>query len=75
MALSDFWRTTHRRNSLALSDGYVFGGSLSARDENSGFVVSTRARLALGVLVGALTLGKATPYLVNGSAVRNWRTT
>jgi len=29
--------------------------------------------LALGVLVGALTLGKATPYLVNGIGSRNWR--
>ena len=30
--------------------------------------------LALGVLVGALTLGKATPYLVNGIGSANWRT-
>src|SRR5260221_12869891 len=29
--------------------------------------------LALGVLVGALTLGKATPYLVNGLGSSNWR--
>ena len=29
--------------------------------------------LALGVLVGALTLGKATPYLVNGIGSDNWR--
>jgi len=29
--------------------------------------------LALGVLIGALTLGKATPYLVNGIGSRNWR--
>ena len=29
--------------------------------------------LALGVLVGALTLGKATPYLVNGIGSANWR--
>lgn len=29
--------------------------------------------LALGVLVGALTLGKATPYLVNGIGSHNWR--
>jgi MFS family permease len=29
--------------------------------------------LALGVLVGALTLGKATPYLVNGIGSGNWR--
>jgi len=29
--------------------------------------------LALGVLVGALTLGKATPYLVNGIGSENWR--
>jgi MFS family permease len=29
--------------------------------------------LALGVLVGALTLGKATPYLVNGIGSTNWR--
>jgi MFS family permease len=29
--------------------------------------------LALGVLVGALTLGKATPYLVNGIGSPNWR--
>ena len=29
--------------------------------------------LALGVLVGALTLGKATPYLVNGLGSQNWR--
>jgi len=29
--------------------------------------------LALGVLVGALTLGKATPYLVNGIGSQNWR--
>lgn len=30
--------------------------------------------LALGVLVGALTLGKATPYLINGVGSDNWRT-
>jgi len=30
--------------------------------------------LALGVLVGALTLGKASPYLVNGMGSANWRT-
>jgi MFS family permease len=30
--------------------------------------------LALGVLVGALTLGKATPYLINGVGSSNWRT-
>jgi len=47
--LSDFWRTARRRNSFALSDG-MFLRSLSARNENSGFVVSTRAGLALGVL-------------------------
>jgi MFS family permease len=29
--------------------------------------------LALGVLVGALTLGKATPYLINGIGSPNWR--
>lgn len=29
--------------------------------------------VALGVLVGALTLGKATPYLVNGVGSVNWR--
>jgi MFS family permease len=29
--------------------------------------------VALGVLVGALTLGKATPYLVNGIGSQNWR--
>jgi MFS family permease len=29
--------------------------------------------LALGVLVGALTLGKAAPYLVNGLGSANWR--
>ena len=29
--------------------------------------------LALGVLVGALTLGKATPYLLNGIGSANWR--
>jgi MFS family permease len=29
--------------------------------------------LALGVLVGALTLGKATPYLINGVGSENWR--
>jgi MFS family permease len=29
--------------------------------------------LALGVLVGALTLGKATPYLVNALGSRDWR--
>jgi MFS family permease len=29
--------------------------------------------LALGVLVGALTLGKATPYLINGTGSANWR--
>jgi MFS family permease len=29
--------------------------------------------MALGVLVGALTLGKATPYLVNGIGSSNWR--
>jgi MFS family permease len=29
--------------------------------------------LALGVLVGALTLGKAAPYLVNGLGSRSWR--
>jgi MFS family permease len=30
--------------------------------------------LALGVLVGALTLGKASPYLVNAVGSANWRT-
>src|SRR5438552_16629484 len=30
--------------------------------------------LVLGVLVGALTLGKATPYLINGVGSHNWRT-
>src|SRR5262249_31166800 len=30
--------------------------------------------LALGTLIGALTLGKATPYLVNGFGGQNWRT-
>ena len=29
--------------------------------------------LALGTLIGALTLGKATPYLVNGIGSENWR--
>ena len=29
--------------------------------------------MALGVLVGALTLGKATPYLVNGLGSADWR--
>jgi MFS family permease len=29
--------------------------------------------LALGILVGALTLGKASPYLVNGIGSANWR--
>lgn len=29
--------------------------------------------MALGVLVGALTLGKASPYLVNGLGSANWR--
>jgi MFS family permease len=29
--------------------------------------------LALGVLVGALTLGKAAPYLINGIGSTNWR--
>jgi MFS family permease len=29
--------------------------------------------LALGVLVGALTLGKAMPYLINGVGSANWR--
>jgi MFS family permease len=30
--------------------------------------------LALGTLIGALTLGKAVPYLVNGIGSQNWRT-
>jgi MFS family permease len=29
--------------------------------------------LALGILVGALTLGKAAPYLINGIGTLNWR--
>jgi len=29
--------------------------------------------LALGTLIGALTLGKATPYLINGIGSANWR--
>jgi MFS family permease len=33
-----------------------------------------RRGMALGVLVGALTLGKATPYLVNALGSINWRT-
>jgi MFS family permease len=33
-----------------------------------------RRGMALGVLVGALTLGKATPYLVNAVGSANWRT-
>ena len=32
-----------------------------------------RRGMALGVLVGALTLGKATPYLVNALGSPNWR--
>src|SRR5574338_741809 len=32
-----------------------------------------RRGLALGVLVGALTMGKATPYLVNALGSANWR--
>ena len=32
-----------------------------------------RRGMALGVLVGALTLGKATPYLVNAVGSSNWR--
>lgn len=32
-----------------------------------------RRGMALGVLVGALTLGKATPYLVNAIGSSNWR--
>ena len=32
-----------------------------------------RRGMALGVLVGALTLGKATPYLVNALGSNNWR--
>ena len=32
-----------------------------------------RRGMALGVLVGALTLGKASPYLVNGLGSENWR--
>lgn len=30
--------------------------------------------LAIGVLIGALTLGKALPYLINGLGIQNWRT-
>jgi len=30
--------------------------------------------LALGVLIGSLTLGKAAPYLINGVGSDNWRT-
>jgi MFS family permease len=33
-----------------------------------------RRGMALGVLVGALTMGKATPYLVNALGSSNWRT-
>jgi MFS family permease len=33
-----------------------------------------RRGMALGVLVGALTMGKATPYLVNAVGSANWRT-
>src|SRR4029078_5179450 len=33
-----------------------------------------RRGMALGVLVGALTMGKATPYLVNAVGSVNWRT-
>src|SRR5687768_6077575 len=33
-----------------------------------------RRGMALGFLVGALTLGKATPYLVNALGSSNWRT-
>lgn len=33
-----------------------------------------RRGMALGFLVGALTLGKATPYLVNAVGSANWRT-
>ena len=32
-----------------------------------------RRGMALGVLVGALTMGKATPYLVNALGSANWR--
>ena len=34
-----------------------------------------RRGMALGVLVGALTMGKATPYLVNALGSANWRST
>src|SRR5215203_6047571 len=33
-----------------------------------------RRGMAIGVLVGALTMGKATPYLVNAVGSANWRT-
>ena len=33
-----------------------------------------RRGLALGVLVGALTLGKAAPYVINAIGSENWRT-
>jgi MFS family permease len=29
--------------------------------------------MAIGVLIGALTLGKASPYLINGLGLTNWR--
>ena len=46
---------------------------LPAGAQAHGDVVPARARTALGVLVGALTLGSALPHLVNGLGGLDWQ--
>src|SRR5262249_10495658 len=60
------------RNRSPVLDRYVSCRSLSAGDENSGDMVSSRSWPGFGVLVGALALGEATPYLVYGIGTSDW---
>ena len=63
---------------LAITLRFVIGLCLAGVYPPGMKIIATwfrRSRgMALGVLVGALTLGKASPYLINGLGSTNWRT-
>jgi len=48
---------------------------LPARHEDHGHVVLERRGLAIGILIGALTVGSATPWLIRGLTTLPWRQT
>ena len=63
-------RRTHRAGlrggaRASLPDRLLPGRRLSAGDEDDRHLVPRRRGLAVGTIVGALTVGKATPYLVH----------